>query len=186
MQFGENGDLLRGRVPVALAHGFEHHRRHFLKGVGVLPTEEVLYLQVVAVLHVHLVEAVPKSVVDGGGLHDVPSVGVPERLGEVLRRGGAPFLHFADVRRIEHGRPRFRPYRFVQVGHPRAAHVAEIVEIGVRVLPGDVPDRHAQPTHELVDVVQTQGSPGMALPGLDDDLGVRQRRLEHAFGEMTP
>ena len=183
---GQLGDLLRRGFPHALADRLHHHGRDLFERGRVLLAEELVDLEVVLVLHVDVEDLVPQLVVDGGRLHHVPGVGVADGLGKDAGRRGFTLHLLFDIRRVEDRRACLYTDGLLDLLHADIATVAVVAEIGVGVLAGDVADGQVHTAHELVDVIEAEGAPRVALARLYDDVGAGQRGLEGVLAEQFP
>ena len=78
------------------------------------------------VTDVHIVEVIPELLVDDLGLHDVPSVGVGDDLGDIRYATSATCESLLDVLGVEHGSTALYADSLLEVLHPHVAMVAVV------------------------------------------------------------
>ena len=177
--------LLRG-FPHSLAGSFQHYGRDFLQGCRILLTEELFGSQAVAVLDIHVVDPVPHLLVDDIGFGDVPSVGVGHDLGDLRCARCAALHHLLDVFRIEDRGAGFHADSLLEFLHFDVVAVAVVGEIGVGVLARDIAHGQVHPAHELIDVIEAQRAPGVALTGLYDGVRVVEHGPQQSGLHLSP
>ena len=148
------------------------------RAAGFCRSEIVLYAQTELVLHIYIVYLVPQLVVYGIGFHHVPTVSVLYDFGET-GSDTRPALHLlADVCGVEDGGAALHADGLFQLLHAHVVAVAVVAHICVGVLARDIAHGEVHPSHELVNVVEAQRSPCIALAGLYYGIRVAERRFQ--------
>ena len=186
MELGDVGELLGRCLPHTLAGTLHHHGSHLHEGGGILLVEELLGAEIVLVLYIYIIDLVPHLLVYRLRLHHVPAVGVGHYLCEGAGAAGTALHLLLDVGGVEDGGAALYADCLLHLLHTHVAVVAVVGEIGVGVLAGDVAHGEVHTAHELIHMVEAQGSPGVALAGLHHYVGAGQSRLEGSLANGLP
>ena len=146
--------LLSSRLPVALANGLHHGGGEVLQGCGVVSLEEVNRAELVLVHDIHIVEGIPELLVDDGGLHNVPRIGIADGFVNSICRSSALFELLTHIGGVEDGGASFDADRLLDLLRLDTTTVAQIGEVAFGILTRDVTYGEGEPAHKLIDVIQ--------------------------------
>ena len=154
MELSDGLLLLSSCLPVTLANGLHHGGGEVLQGCGVVSLEEVDGAELMLVHDIHIVESVPELLVDGGGLHDVPRVGIADGLVDSVCRSSALFELLTHIGGVEDGGASFDADSLLDLLRLDTTTVTQIGEVALGILARDVTHGEGEPAHKLIDVIQ--------------------------------
>ena len=178
--------LLVGCLPISFADGLEHNGSDFLHSSRVLLFEKLFDAEVEFVFYVYVVNLVPQFVVDSRRLHHVPSVRIAYCLGKDGSRRGFAFHLLFDISGVEYSRTSLYADSLFDLLHPYIATVAVVAQVSVGVFARNVACRQVDASHKLIDVVEAESSPSIALARLYHHIGACESRTESKFSELLP
>ena len=146
----------------------------------------------VRITNIDIVDVVPSVVSNGVGLHDFPAVGIFDDFGKSRSTACATFHLFFDVFGIENCGATFDSNGFANFLHSVVISIAIVAQIGFGLFASNGTYCQIHASHKLVDVIETESAPSVALPRLNDGVGADKRRLEcltyvglpHVFGTI--
>ena len=186
MQFCQFGNLFGTCFPQTFTGTFEHDGSHFFKRCGTLCFEKFFHVQVVFVFYVYIVNVVPKLFVDGGRFHYVPAICIGDCLGKFRSRGRAAFHLLFDVSGVEDGGTAFYTDSLFDFLHAHVVTVAIIAQVSIGIFAGHVAYGQVHTSHKLVDMVEAQRAPCIALTRLNHYVRTGQCGFEGIFPEGFP
>ena len=186
MKLGDVLELLRSSLPHSLAGTLHHHGGHLHQRCRILLIEELLGSEMVLVLDIYIIDLVPHLLVDSLWLHHIPAVGIGYDFGECAGTAGSTLHLLLDIGRVEDGGSALDADSLLHLLHSHIAMVAIVGEISIRILSGHVAHSKVHTSHKLIYVVETQGTPGVALPWLNHHIGTGQRCLESSLANGLP
>ena len=186
MKLGDVLELLRSSLPHSLAGTLHHHGGHLHQRCRILLIEELLGSEMVLVLDIYIIDLVPHLLVDSLWLHHIPAVGIGYDFGECAGTAGSTLHFLLDIGWIEDGGSALDADSLLHLLHSHIAMVAIVGEISIRILTGYVADCEVHTSHKLIYVVETQGTPGVALSWLNHHISTGQRCLESSLANGLP
>ena len=103
---------------------------------------------------IHIVESIPKLLVDGRGLHDVPRIGIADGLVDSVCRSRALFELLTHIGGVEDGGASFYADSLLDLLRLDTTTVTQIGKVALGVLACDVTHGEGEPSHKLIDVIQ--------------------------------
>ena len=184
MEFGRLAQLCFRRLPIALAGTLQHRCRHGLIGCRVLLLKVCTNAQLLVILDVHPIQLVVEVFVECRLSGHAPPEDVAERLAKHLCRTLVALHPLADEDRIQQRRAYLDVDGLLQPLHPAVLAVTVVGHHGVGLFTRQRLDSHRQSTRKFIDMIQRDGSPRVALSGLDGDVrpikcGHKQLALHH-------
>ena len=186
MKLGDVLELLRSSLPHSLASTLHHHGGYLHQRCRILLVEELLGSEMVLVLDIYIIYLVPHLLVDSLWLHHIPAVGIGYDFGECAGTAGSTFHFLLDIGRVEDGGSALDADSLLHLLHSHIAMVAIVGEISIRILTGYVAHGKVHASHEFIYMVETQGTPGVALSWLNYHIGTGQRCLESSLAKSLP
>ena len=186
MKLGDVLELLRSSLPHSLAGTLHHHGGHLHQRSRILLVEELLGAEMVLVLDIYIIDLVPHLLVDCLWLHHIPAVGIGYDFGECAGTAGSTLHLLLDIGWIEDGGSALDADSLLHLLHSHIAMVAIVGEISIRILTGYVAHSEVHTSHEFIYMVETQGTPGVALSWLNHHIGTGQRCLESCLANGLP
>ena len=186
MKLGNVLELLRSSLPHSLAGTLHHHSGHLHQRCRILLVEELLGAEMVLVLDIYIIYLVPHFLVDCLRLHHIPAVGIGYDFGECAGTAGSTLHLLLDIGWIEDSGSALDADSLLHLLHSHIAMVAIVGEISIRILTGYVANCEVHTSHEFIYVVETQGTPGVALAWLNHHIGAGQRCLESSLANGLP
>ena len=186
MKLGDVLELLRSSLPHSLAGTLHHHGGHLHQRSRILLVEELLGSEIVLVLDIYIIDLVPHLLVDCLWLHHIPAVGIGYDFGECAGTAGSTLHLLLDIGWIEDGGSALDTDSLLHLLHSHIAMVAIVGEISIRILTGYVAHCEVHTSHKLIYMVETQGTPGVALSWLNYHIGTGQCCLESSLANGLP
>ena len=186
MKLGNVLELLRSSLPHSLAGTLHHHSGHLHQRSRILLVEELLGAEIVLVLDIYIIDLVPHLLVDSLWLHHIPAVGIGYDFGECASAAGSTLHLLLDIGWIEDGGSALDADSLLHLLHSHIAMVAIVGEISIRILTGYVADCEVHTSHKFIYVVETQGTPSVALSWLNYHISTGQRCLESSLANGLP
>ena len=186
MKLGNVLELLRSCLPHSLAGTLHHHGGHLHQRSRILLVEELLGAEIILVLDIYIIDLVPHLLVDSLWLHHIPTVGIGYDFCECAGTAGSTLHLLLDIGWIEDGGSALDTDSLLHLLHSHIAMVAIVGEISIRIFTGYVADCEVHTSHEFIYVVETQGTPSVALSWLNHHISTGQRCLESSLANGLP
>jgi len=140
----------------------------------------------VLVLDIYIIYLVPHLFVDSLWLHHIPAVGIGYDFSECAGTAGSTLHFLLDIGRVEDSGSALDADSLLHLLHSHVAMVAIVGEISIWILSGYVAHCEVHTSHEFIYMVETQGTPGVALSWLNHHIGTGQCCLKSSLANSLP
>ena len=103
---------------------------------------------------IHIVESIPELLVDCGGLHNVPRIGVADGLVDSVCCSSSLFELLTHIGGVEDGGASFYADSLLDLLRLDTTTVTQIGEVALGILARNVTHGEGEPAHKLIDVIQ--------------------------------